>query len=73
MFKDVSQGLILRPNLFNFVINDISDFEQYSTIYIYADDNTISYQDCDIDHVVINLENDNLNLINLFSEKLTKG
>lgn len=68
MFKDVSQGSIIGPNLFNF-----SKFVQKCTIYIYADDNTISCKDCDIYPVAINLEIDSLNLINWFSVNLTKS
>jgi hypothetical protein len=43
--------------LFNVFINDIFHFVQDSTIYNYADDNTLSYSDTNINTVVKTLEN----------------
>jgi hypothetical protein len=48
-------------------------FVQNSTIYNYADDNTVSYCDYDINKVVNTLEADSLKLINWFSINLMKA
>jgi hypothetical protein len=66
--KGVPQGSIIDPVLFNVFINDIFHFVQDSTIYNYADDNTLSYSDTNINTVVKTLENDSINLIDWFSK-----
>ena len=48
-------------------------FVQNSTIYNYADDNTVSHCDYDINKVVNTLEADSLKLINWFSINLMKA
>ena len=63
LIKGVPQGSILGLVLFNVFINDIFHFVQDSTIYNYADDNTLSYSDTNINTVVKTLENDSINLI----------
>jgi hypothetical protein len=73
MCKGVPQGSILGPVLFNVFINDIFLFVQNSTIYNYADDNTVSYCDYDLNKVVNTLEADGLKLINWFSINLMKA
>jgi hypothetical protein len=49
-------GSILGPVLFNIFLNDIFHFTTSSTLYIYADDNTLAHADDNIDKVVENLE-----------------
>jgi hypothetical protein len=49
--------------LFNVFINDIFHFVQDSTIYNYADDNSLSYSDTNINTVAKILKNDSINLI----------
>ena len=68
-----STGVNPSPVLFNFFINDIFHFVQDSTIYNYADDNTLSYSDTNINTVVKTLENDSINLIDWFSKNLMKA
>ena len=65
-------GVNSRPVLFNVFINDIFHFAQDSTIYNYADDNTLSYSDTNINTVIKTLENDSINLIDWFSKNLMK-
>ena len=43
MYKDVPQGSIIGPVLFNIFINYIFHFTHHTKLYNYADDNTISY------------------------------
>jgi hypothetical protein len=73
LIKGVPQGSILGPVLFNVFINDVFHFVQDITIYIYADDNTLSYSDTIINTVVKTLENDSINLIYWFSKNLMKA
>ena len=69
LIKGVPQGSILVPVLFNVFINDIFHFVQDSTIYNYADDNTLSYSDTNINTVVKTRENDSINLIKANPDK----
>ena len=73
LLKGGPQGSILGPVLFNVFINDIFIFVKYSTIYNYADDNTVSNCDNDIDVVTKTLENESMELINWFSLNLIKA
>ena len=73
LIKGVPQGSILGPVLFNVFINDIFHFVQDSTIYNYADDNTLFYSDTNLNTVVKTLENDSINLIDWFSKNLMKA
>ena len=68
-----STGVNPSPVLFNVFINDIFHFVQDSTIYNYADDNTLSYSDTNTNTVVKTLENDSVNLIDWFCKNLMKA
>ena len=51
------------------LFNDVNN----STIYNYADDNTLSYADYDIKNIVQNLESDSLKMLDWFDYNLMKA
>ena len=67
MIKGVPQGSIFGPILFKIFLNDIFHLIKTSKFYNYADDNTLSYSDSDINNLAKTLEMESLELIKWFS------
>ena len=57
----------------NIFLNDIFNFVEESILYNYADDNTLSYSDTELNKVVDILEKESLNLIHWFSHNQMKA
>jgi hypothetical protein len=62
-----TSGINLRTSIFNIFINDIFYFISDSSLYNYADNNTLSYSGYDLDKIINTLEKDSLNLIDWFT------
>ena len=60
------QGSILGPLLFNVFINDIFYFVDQSSLYNYADDNTLSFATPDFRKLISVLETESNSLIDWF-------
>lgn len=73
IYKGVPQGSILGPALFNIFLNDIFYFVKEGSLYNYADDNTLSHSDSNIEGLVNTLENESAILINWFSNNQMKA
>ena len=65
--KGVPKGSILGPLIFNIFINDIIYFIEQSTLYNYADDNTLSFNHTNIDTLKSVLETESNVLIDWFN------
>ena len=64
--KWCSTRVCLGPLLFNLFINDLFYFIKDSDICNYADDNTLSFADCNVDKIIHNLENEIKILVDWF-------
>jgi hypothetical protein len=69
IYKGVPQGSILAHVLFKIFINDILYSMQESSLYNYADDNTLSYEGHKLDQLITVLERDSLTLIDWFRDR----
>ena len=65
-FQNILKGSILKPVLFNVFLNDIFGVVKHSTLYNYAEDNSVSHAHHDVTVLKTSLETDSKSLINWF-------
>ena len=63
----------MGPVLFKIFINDIFYFISDSSLYNYADDNTLSNSGYDLDKIINTLDKDSLNLIDWLTSNQMKA
>ncbi len=64
---DVPQGLVWGPLLFNIFINNLFYVIDYCSMYNFADDNTVSHIDEDVNQVVCKVEREVKDIMLWFS------
>lgn len=66
----IPQGTVLGPLLFNIYVNDLFAIKTQADIISFADDTAIYYQDCSWNNLKRKVENDLLNIMKWFNNRL---